>query len=75
MNWAKCSAIEMPRLTGQYDYDERKDQHSIMASATAWERLGTLAKQLGYRSRSDLIEAIGRDRLKIEISEPKKTEE
>ena len=65
---------EMPRISGQFDYDEIKQRHSVHATDTAWARLETLAKELGYRSRSDLIEAIGRDLLQIsQIDIPHKT--
>jgi hypothetical protein len=50
----------MPR---QRDHDEQKDRHNIMASSIAWEGLEKLAKKFGYRSRSQLIESIGREEL------------
>ena len=52
----------MPR---QRDHDEQKDRHNIMASAVAWEGLEKLAKKFGYRSRSQLIELIGREELLV----------
>ena len=57
----------MPRKLGQFDYDQIKERHNVAASATAWKGLAELAEELGYRSRSDLIEAIGRRKLRLEI--------
>jgi hypothetical protein len=58
---AKANKTEMPRLQGQFDYDEKKRRRGLSASDTAWARLEQLAKALGYRSRSDLIEGLGRE--------------
>jgi metal-responsive CopG/Arc/MetJ family transcriptional regulator len=61
MIWAKEDKTEMPRLQGQFDYDEKKKRRGLLASDTAWARLEQLAKAMGYRSRSDLIEGLGRE--------------
>lgn len=51
----------MPRQKGvPADRDELKERHNIMVGPTAWAELEAIAFQLGYKSRSDLIEAIGR---------------
>ena len=51
----------MPRQKGvPADWDEIKERHNIMLGPTAWSGLEAIAKELGFKSRSDLIEAIGR---------------
>jgi hypothetical protein len=35
-------------------------QHNVMVGPTAWAGLEEIARELGYKSRSDLLEAIGR---------------
>lgn len=51
----------MPRQKGvPSDWDEIKERHNIMVGPTAWAGLQAIAQELGYKSRSDLIEAIGR---------------
>ena len=44
-----------------------------MASPSAWNGLGTIAKALGYKSCSDLIEAVGRE--EVELSKKIKLDE
>ncbi|BAU15934.1 CopG domain protein DNA-binding domain protein (plasmid) [Leptolyngbya sp. NIES-3755] len=57
----------MPRVKGvPADRDEIKERHNVMVSPSAWEGLDTIAKELGYKSRSDLIEAVGRREVKLE---------
>jgi hypothetical protein len=52
---------QMPRVKGiPADRDEIKDRHNVMVSPSAWKGLDAIAKELGYKSRSDLIEAVGR---------------
>jgi len=51
----------MPRQKGvPADWDEMKERHNIMLGPTAWAGLEAIALELGYKSRSDLVEAIGR---------------
>lgn len=58
--------LRMPRERGiPADRDEMKLRRGIMVTPTAWKGLTALAKELGYKSRSDLIEAIGREELSI----------
>jgi hypothetical protein len=55
------SSAQMPRVKGvPADRDEIKDRHNVMVSPSAWKGLDAIAKELGYKSRSDLIEAVGR---------------
>jgi hypothetical protein len=57
----------MPRVKGvPADRDEIKERHNVMVSPSAWEGLDAIAKELGYKSRSDLIEAVGRREVKLE---------
>lgn len=57
----------MPRVKGvPADRDEIKERHNVMVSPSAWEGLDVIAKELGYKSRSDLIEAVGRREVKLE---------
>ena len=61
----------MPRVKGvPADRDEIKDRHNVMVSPSAWGGLDTIAKELGYKSRSDLIEAVGRREVKLSLSSP-----
>jgi hypothetical protein len=65
------SKAQMPRVKGvPADRDEIKDRHNVMVSPSAWEGLDAIAKELGYKSRSDLIEAVGRK----EVDLSKKTQ-
>ena len=64
------SEKQMPR---QRDHDEQKDRHNIMASSKAWNGLEKLAKKFGYRSRSQLIESIGREDILIVKAEEELT--
>jgi hypothetical protein len=55
------SGALMPRQRGiPADWDEIKERHNVMVGPTAWDNLKAIALELGYKSRSDLIEAIGR---------------
>lgn len=57
---------QMPRPRGvPTDWDEIKERHNIMVGPTAWANLDAIARELGYKSRSDLIEAIGRREVKL----------
>jgi metal-responsive CopG/Arc/MetJ family transcriptional regulator len=57
----------MPRVRGvPADWDEIKERRSITISPKAWEGLESLVIEHGYKSKSDLIEAIGRGKLKIQ---------
>jgi hypothetical protein len=51
------------------DWDEIKSPRNITITPTAWEGLEALAIEHGYKSKSDLIEAIGRRKLKIESAD------
>lgn len=56
----------MPRARGvPADRDELKVRRGIMVTPTAWAGLDAIVKRLGYKSKSDLIEAIGRGELEI----------
>lgn len=58
--------LRMPRERGlPADRDELKLRRGIMVTPTAWLGLAALAKKLGYKSKSDFIEAIGRNELEI----------
>lgn len=51
----------MPRQKGvPMDWDELKSKRTLTLTDTAWAGLEALAQQLGIKSKSDLIEAIGR---------------
>lgn len=56
----------MPRERGvPADRDELKVRRGIMVTPTAWTGLEAIVKRLGYKSKSDLIEAIGRGELEV----------
>ncbi len=56
----------MPRVKGvPADRDEIKERHNVMVSPSAWDGLDRTAKALGYKSRSDLIEAVGREEVEL----------
>ena len=58
---------QMPRVKGvPADRDEIKERHNVMVSPSGWEGLNAIAKELGYKSRSDLIEAVGRREVRLE---------
>jgi hypothetical protein len=58
----------MPRQRGiPADRDELKEQRSITLGPTAWAGLQTLADELGYKSRSELLEAIGRGEVELTV--------
>jgi hypothetical protein len=58
--------LKVPRERGiPADRDEMKLRRGMMVTPTAWNGLSELAKKLGYKSRSDLIEAIGREELTL----------
>jgi hypothetical protein len=60
------SNVQMPRVKGvPADRDELKERHNVMVSPSAWAGLDAIAKKLGYKSRSDLIEAVGREEVGI----------
>lgn len=64
---------QMPRVKGvPADRDEIKERHNVMVSPSAWEGLDAIAKELGYKSRSDLIEAVGRR--EVQMSKPETDE-
>lgn len=66
------SKAQMPRVKGvPADRDEIKDRHNVMVSPSAWDGLDTIAKELGYKSRSDLIEAVGRREVKLSLNSPR----
>jgi metal-responsive CopG/Arc/MetJ family transcriptional regulator len=57
---------QMPRVKGvPADGDEIKDRHNITVSPSAWTGLDAIAKGLGYKSRSELIEAVGRREVEL----------
>jgi hypothetical protein len=58
--------LKMPRQRGvPADRDEMKVRRGLMITPKAWDGLTKLAKKLGYKSKSDLIEAIGREEAEI----------
>lgn len=62
----------MPRQRGiPADRDEIKSQHSVTLGPTAWDGLKALADKHGYKSRSELLEAIGRGEIELTIKEEK----
>ena len=62
----QISEAQMPRQKGvPADWDEIKERHNIMVGPSAWDGLKAIAQELGYKSRSDLIEAIGRREAKV----------
>ncbi len=50
-----------------------KERRNIMVSPSAWNGLDAIAKALGYKSCSDLIEAVGRE--EVELSKKIKPDE
>lgn len=68
--------LKMPRERGvPADRDEIKIRRGLMVTPTAWKGLTALAQKLGYKSRSDLIEAIGRDELELRKKESGEADE
>lgn len=62
------SQEKMPRKRGvPADRDEIKERRGIVVTPTAWAGVEEIAKDLGYKSKSDLIEAIGRKEIKLEV--------
>lgn len=62
----RLSMAFMPRERGvPADRDELKVRRGIMVTPTAWTGLEAIVKRLGYKSKSDLIEAIGRGELEV----------
>ncbi|MBD1859981.1 MULTISPECIES: hypothetical protein [Leptolyngbya] len=60
------STAQMPRVKGvPADRDEIKTRHNVMVSPSGWAGLDAIAKRLGYKSRSDLLDAIGREEVEI----------
>ncbi|MEM8806853.1 MAG: hypothetical protein AAGF01_12570 [Cyanobacteria bacterium P01_G01_bin.38] len=60
--------MPMPRQRGiPADRDEIKEQRSITLGPTAWAGLQQLADDLGYKSRSKLLEAIGRGEIELTL--------
>lgn len=56
----------MPRQRGiPADRNEMKAPRNISLSPTAWAGLQALADTLGYKSRSALLEAIGRQEIDL----------
>ena len=56
----------MPRHRGiPADRDEMKAPRNVSLSPTAWVGLEELARNLGYKSRSALLEAIGRREIEL----------
>lgn len=56
----------MPRQRGvPTDRDELKDRKTFTITPSAFEGLEQLAQELGYKSRSELIEAFGRREIPI----------
>lgn len=63
--------LKMPRQRGvPADRDEMKVRRGLMVTPKAWEGLARLAKKLGYKSKSDLMEAIGREEIKLSVDSP-----
>lgn len=68
------STAQMPRVKGvPADRDEIKTRHNVMVTPSGWAGLDVIAKRLGYKSRSDLLDAIGRE--EVEITKPDHAEE
>jgi hypothetical protein len=66
--------LKMPRERGKpADRDQLKVRRGLMITPKAWSGLAAIAKKLGYKSKSDLIEAIGRE--EIELSKKPETDE
>lgn len=56
----------MPRQRGiPADRNEMKAPRNISLSPTAWAGLQAIADALGYKSRSALLEAIGRQEINL----------
>lgn len=51
----------------------RGDCVTVMVSPSAWAGLDAIAKELGYKSRSDLIEGVGRR--EVELTRKPETDE
>lgn len=49
----------VPRVKGQFDGDEERDRHNVTVTATGWQGLKEIAEECGYKSRSDVIDALG----------------
>jgi hypothetical protein len=65
----------MPRHRGiPADRDEMKSPRNISLSPTAWDGLQLLADALGYKSRSALLEAIGRQEIDLTRQEQQKND-
>jgi len=63
--------LKMPRQRGvPADRDEMKLRRGLMMTPKAWDGLARLAKKLGYKSKSDLMEAIGREEIKLSVDSP-----
>ncbi|MBD1847759.1 hypothetical protein H6F89_31095 [Cyanobacteria bacterium FACHB-63] len=64
----------MSRVKGvPADRDEIKERHTVMVSPSAWAGLDAIAKELGYKSYSDLIEGVGRR--EVELTRKPETDE
>jgi ribosome biogenesis protein Tsr3 len=60
----KLIKVYMPRPRDvPVDRNELKKRRGIIVTDTAWKGLEAVAKKLGYKSKSSLIEAIGRDEI------------
>lgn len=63
--------LKMPRQRGvPADRDELKIRRGLMITPKAWAGIAALAKKLGYKSKSDLMEAIGREEITLEANSP-----
>lgn len=63
--------LKMPRARGvPADRDELKLRRGLMMTPKAWDGIAKLAKKLGYKSKSDLMEAIGREEIKLSVDSP-----
>jgi hypothetical protein len=71
------SVAQMPRVKGvPADRDEIKTRHNVMVSPSGWDGLNAIAKRLGYKSRSDLLDAIGREEVEvIKLEDPEVSRE
>ena len=59
----------MPRKRGQpMDRDELKVRRGLLITPTGWDGLERLAEQLGIKSKSELIESIGRGDVKVVLA-------
>lgn len=68
--------LTMPRHRGvPIDRDELKQRRGIIITPKAWDGLARLVTKLGYKSKSDLIEGIGRFEVRLVVENPPDTQD